>query len=236
MNTAEIQVIYEDNHLLVINKPAELATMGALAGEPTAAAWAAEYLKRSCQKPGNAFVGVVSRLDSFVTGVLVLARTSKAAKRLTEQFRDRQTSKLYYACVEGRLDEPDWRTLSAHISKNDAAHRMEIVTPKSKDSQLATLQFRTLTSSKSCSLLEIDLGTGRKHQIRLQLSDLGHPILGDNKYGAISKFPKGIALHAYKLTLTHPTLRQSMSFLAPLPTSWRSLPEEFLRKAQVSPS
>ena len=236
MNIPEIQVIYEDNHLLVINKPAQLATMGARAGEPTAAAWAAEYLKQRYQKPGNVFVGVVSRLDSFVTGVLVLARTSKAAKRLTEQFRDRQTSKLYYACVEGQLGEPVWRTLSAHIAKNDAAHRMMIVPAKSADAQLATLQFRTLISAKTCSLLEIDLGTGRKHQIRLQLSDLGHPILGDSKYGATSKFPNGIALHACKLTLEHPTLRQPMSFVAPLPAAWKSLPNEFLKKAQDSPS
>jgi 23S rRNA pseudouridine1911/1915/1917 synthase len=234
LNTPEIQVLYEDNHLLVINKPAELATMGALPGEPTAAAWAADYLKRRYQKPGNVFVGVVSRLDSFVTGVLVLARTSKAASRLTEQFRERHTSKLYFACVEGQLCEPDWTTLSAHIAKNDSAHRMVIVPSRTPDSQLATLQFRTLATSTTRSLLEIDLGTGRKHQIRLQLADHGHAIIGDNKYGAVSKFPKGIALHACKLTIEHPTLRQTMTFVAPVPAAWRGLPEEFLRKAQVS--
>ncbi len=234
MNIPEIQVLYEDNHLLVINKPAELATMGALAGEPTAVAWAADYLKRRYQKPGNVFVGVVSRLDSFVTGVLVLARTSKAASRLTEQFRERQSSKLYFACVEGDLSEPNWTTLSAHIAKNDSAHRMVIVSPKTPEAQLATLQFRTLACTPSRSLLEIDLGTGRKHQIRLQLADQGHPIAGDNKYGATSKFPKGIALHACKLTIEHPTLRQRMTFVAPVPAAWRQFPEEFLRKAQVT--
>ena len=234
MNTPEIQVLYEDNHLLVINKPAELATMGALAGEPTAASWAADYLKRRYQKPGNVFVGVVSRLDSFVTGVLVFARTSKAASRLSEQFRQRNTSKVYFACVEGQLREPIWKTLSAHIAKNDTAHRMITVLPTSPNAQLATLQFRTLASDASHSLLEVDLGTGRKHQIRLQLADRGHPIIGDNKYGATSKFPKGIALHACKLTIEHPTLRQPMTFAAPIPASWRGLPEEFLRKAQVS--
>lgn len=233
MSTPEIHVIYEDNHLLVINKPAELATMGALEGEPTAAAWAADYLKRRYLKPGNAFVGVVSRLDSFVTGVLVLARTSKAASRLTEQFRQRQTRKLYFAYVEGHLNQPTWKTLSAHIAKNDAAHRMMIVTPESRDAQLATLQFRTLASSTTRSLLEVDLGTGRKHQIRLQLADHGHPIVGDNKYGANSNFPKGIALHASKLTIEHPTLRKPMTFVAPLPAAWRGLSDEFLGKTQV---
>jgi 23S rRNA pseudouridine1911/1915/1917 synthase len=234
LNNPEIQVLYEDNHLLVINKPAELATMGALAGEPTAAAWAADYLKRRYQKPGNAFVGVVSRLDSFVTGVLVLARTSKAASRLTEQFRERNTRKLYFACVEGQIKEPNWKTLTAHIAKNDAAHRMVIVPPKSPEAQLATLQFRTLASSPTRSLIEIDLGTGRKHQIRLQLANLGHPIIGDYKYGATTKFPKGIALHASRLTIEHPTLRQPLTFIAPLPDSWRGFPNDFLNKAQVS--
>ncbi|MDX1925843.1 MAG: RluA family pseudouridine synthase [Pirellulaceae bacterium] len=233
MSVPEIQVLYEDNHLLVINKPAELATMGALVGEPTAVAWAADYIKQRYQKPGNVFVGVVSRLDSFVTGVLILARTSKAASRLTEQFRERQTQKLYLACVEGQLHEPNWKTLSAHIAKNDAAHRMAIVSPKSPEAQLATLQFRTLASTSNRSLLEIDLGTGRKHQIRLQLSDHGHPIVGDSKYGASSKFPRGIALHASKLTIEHPTLRTSMTFAAPVPPTWHGLPEEILRKAQV---
>lgn len=233
MNIPEIQVLYEDNHLLVINKPAELATMGAVEGEPTAAAWAAEYLKRRYNKPGNVFVGIVSRLDSFVTGVLVLARTSKAASRLTEQFRERKTSKLYFACVEGEVNEPNWRTLSAHIAKNDAAHRMVIASPKFPDAQLATLQFRTLASVSSRSLLEVDLGTGRKHQIRLQLADHGHPIIGDSKYGATTKFPSGIALHAYKLTIEHPTLRHSMTFLAAVPASWNKFPDEIRRKTQV---
>lgn len=226
-------MLYEDNHLLVINKPAELATMGALEGEPTAAAWAAEYLKQRYQKPGNVFIGVVSRLDSFVTGVLVLARTSKAASRLTEQFRERHTSKLYLACVEGELIEPNWKTLSSYIAKNDAAHRMVIASPKTANAQLANLQFRTLSSVGSQSLLQIDLGTGRKHQIRLQLADHGHPILGDTKYGAKSRFPKGIALHAHKLTIEHPTLRQPMTFAAPVPASWRNLPDEFVKKTQV---
>ncbi len=233
MNAPDIQVLYEDNHLLVINKPAELATMGAQAGQPTAAAWAAEYLKRRYKKPGNVFVGVVSRLDSFVSGVLVFARTSKAACRLTEQFRERQTSKLYFACVEGLLNEPNWKTLTAHIAKNDAAHRMIIASPNFPDAQLATLQLRTLASFPSQSLLEINLGTGRKHQIRLQLANHEHPIIGDSKYGAKTKFPSGIALHAYKLTIEHPTLQQAMTFVAAVPGSWNKFPEVILRKTQV---
>ncbi len=230
MNSLNIQVLYEDNHLLVINKPAELATMGALAGEPTAAAWAAAYLKRRYQKPGNAFVGVVSRLDSFVSGVLVLARTSKAANRLTEQFRERQTEKLYIACVEGELSEPNWKALTANIAKNEAAHRMAVVPPKTLGAQSAALEFRTLKNSPSKTLIEVNLLTGRKHQIRLQLSDAGHPILGDSKYGASSKFAKGIALHACRLTIEHPTLQKPMTFFAPLPAAWSSLPTD-LRKS-----
>jgi 23S rRNA pseudouridine1911/1915/1917 synthase len=230
LSNLEIPILYEDNHLLVINKPAGLATMGAEAGESTAVSWAADYIGKKYAKPGKVFVGVVSRLDSFVSGVLVLARTSKAAGRLTEQFRERTTVKRYWACVEGELKQAEWKTLTTHVRKDDAAHRMVVVSPGIVGAQQASLRFRTLAFTKNRSLLEIDLLTGRKHQIRLQLSDLGFPIVGDRKYDARSSFSIGIALHSRELTLMHPTRKEPLVFTAPLPHAWNALPAE-LRQA-----
>ncbi len=201
--------------------------MGAEAGAPTAVSWAANYIGQKYAKPGNVFIGVVSRLDSFVSGVLVLARTSKAASRLTEQFRERRTVKRYWACVEGKLEQVEWRTLANHLRKDDAAHRMVVVPATAAGAQEATLKFRTLATTQTRSILEIDLLTGRKHQIRLQLSELGFPVVGDQKYEAQSKFPIGIALHSQRLTITHPTRQESLTFTAAPPPCWRQLSAEF---------
>ena len=215
-----LTVLYEDNHLLVINKSAGLVTMGSPAGETSAVGLAAEYLKRKYAKPGNVFVGVVSRLDRLVSGVLVFARTSKAASRLSQQFRDRSTEKRYVAWVEGAWNLPDWTELSDWMSKNEAAQRMVLSTPQAADAQQATLRVRTLRGSAQRSLVEIELLTGRKHQIRLQLSERGHAILGDRKYGSSIRFPQGIALHSQRLVIKHPTRDERLTFEAPLPDYW----------------
>ncbi len=133
--------------------------MGAVAGEPTIASLAADYIKVRYQKPGSAFVGIVSRLDSFVSGVLVLARTSKAAARLTEQFKQRQSAKMYLACVEGTLEAPQWKTLSGFIVKNENAHRMQMVPANTRDAQSALLELRSLAHAANRSLIEINLLT-----------------------------------------------------------------------------
>ena len=215
-----LNVLYEDNHLLVINKPAGLVTMGSPAGEPSAVNVAAEYLKQKYDKPGNVFVGVVSRLDRLVSGVLVLARTSKAAARLSEQFRERATEKHYLAWVEGDWSLPEGTELSDWMSKNEAAQRMITVPAGSRDAQQAKLKLHTLRSTKQRSLMAIELLTGRKHQIRLQLAQRGHPILGDRKYDATTRFPRGIALHSQRLVLKHPTRDEHLTFEAPTPEYW----------------
>ena len=194
--------------------------MGSPAGEPSAVALAGEYLKLKYDKPGNVFVGVVSRLDRLVSGVLALARTSKAAARLSEQFRERATEKHYLAWVEGDWDLPAGTELSDWMSKNEAAQRMMIVAAGARDAQLATLKLHTLQSSRQRSLMAIELLTGRKHQIRLQLAERGHPILGDRKYDATSRFPHGIALHSQRLVLKHPTRDERLTFEAPTPNYW----------------
>lgn len=217
-----LDILYEDNHLLVVNKPAGIATMGVTDDEPSVAKLAKDYLKAKYNKPGNVYLGIVSRLDALVSGVLVFARTSKAAARLSEQFRERETSKIYWAVVE-RLP----RTASDHLvhwlKKDERQQRMVVTAPQAAGAQQAELRYRPLQSLAAGQLLEIELLTGRKHQIRLQLATVGAPILGDRKYGSERPFPSGIALHARRLTLQHPVQKQTVEILAPLPASWNKL-------------
>lgn len=216
-----LPVLYEDNHLLVVDKPAGLPTMGAVSGTTTAVTLAAAYLKQRYGKPGNVFVGVVSRLDSLVSGTLILARTSKAASRLSEQFREQTTDKRYLAWVEGRFaGAEEFVELSDWLAKDEPRQRMAVVSEGAAGSQLARLRVRTLRVEPARSLLEIELLTGRKHQIRLQLAQRGHPILGDQKYGARTRFPRGIALHCQAVTIQHPTRKVSQTFTAPIPNTW----------------
>lgn len=217
-----LDILYEDNHLLVVNKPAGLATQGAAEGEPSLVTLAQDYLRIKYNKPGNVYVGVVSRLDAFVTGVVILARTSKAAARLSEQFRLGSPEKCYWALVSGSPQPPagecvDW------LYKDDAAHRMCAVASPRAGAQEARLTYRTLQRLANTTLLEIELQTGRKHQIRVQLSRRGWPILGDQKYGSDRSFPRGIALHSRRLALKHPVRDETLRFEAPLPRYWPEL-------------
>ena len=215
-----LEVLFEDNHLLVVNKPAGIPSMGAKEGSTSLVSLAREYLKQKYQKPGNVYVGVVSRLDALVSGVLVLARTSKAAARLAEQFREREPEKVYWAIVEGAPAAPSGE-LVHWMGKDDARRRMTVRGKQTAGAQEARLGYQTIRKFADATLLEIKLETGRKHQIRLQLAEAGHPILGDRKYGSSRDFPAGIALHAHSLTIEHPTLKQPMTFSACPPKAWR---------------
>jgi 23S rRNA pseudouridine1911/1915/1917 synthase len=195
--------------------------MGAAAGETTLVTQAKAYLKQKYQKPGNVYLGVVSRLDTPVTGVVIFARTSKAAQRLTEQFRTRVVEKTYWAIVEG-LVEPAAGESVAWVAKDERAERMRVVGPQFPGAKEARLSYRRLAIVHRDSLVEVTLETGRKHQIRLQLADRGHPILGDAKYGSRRSFPLGIALHARRLVFVHPVRGERIELLAPIPASWRS--------------
>jgi 23S rRNA pseudouridine1911/1915/1917 synthase len=215
-----IRILFEDNHLLAVSKPAGVATMGAAAEAPSLVKMAKEYLKEKYQKPGNVYLGVVSRLDSPVSGVVIFARTSKAAARLTEQFRARRVKKVYWTLVEG-IVEPSSGDLADYVARDDANHRMRIVGANFPGAQEAKLGYRRLKVLKNnLSLVEVELHTGRKHQIRLQFSELGHPILGDRKYGSRGEFGGGIALHAKSLTLDHPVRHESMTFEVAPPKTW----------------
>lgn len=216
-----LQVLYEDNHLLAVAKPAGLPTMGVSEGEPSLLAMAKDYLKRRYQKPGNVYLGAMSRLDAPVTGVILFARTSKAAARLTEQFRSRAVDKAYWAVVSGQppLEQHcvDW------MIKDERHRKMHRTTPGQPGAQEARLSYRRLQRVRQFWLLEVQLHTGRKHQIRVQLSARGTPVVGDRKYGSSEPFAAGIALHARRLGFTHPTRGEPLELIAPLPASWRKL-------------
>jgi 23S rRNA pseudouridine1911/1915/1917 synthase len=212
--------LYEDNHLLAVNKPALLPTMGV--GEDCASLLTAakEFLRRKYDKPGNAYVGVVSRLDAPVTGLVLLAKTSKAAARLSEAFRSRQVKKTYLAVVEG-TPTPGEAILEHYLRKDERHRKVHATHASAAGAQLARLGYRVVRSGEGLSLLEVEPETGRKHQIRVQLAKIGAPIVGDRKYGGIMPFPAGIALHAYQLELQHPVRREALTLEAPIPSSWR---------------
>src|SRR5262245_41948300 len=218
-----LEVLYEDNHLLVVNKPAGLATQGVAEGAPSVLTRAKEYIKKTYKKPGNVYLGVVSRLDLSVSGVLVLARTSKAADRLTKQFQSGQVEKVYWALVESAHGgpQPAEGELSHWVLKDDRARQMKVVPPRSRGAQHARLTYRTLGKERRGTLVEVQLHTGRKHQIRLQLATIGCPILGDRKYGSHRPFlDQAIALHCVRLSFDHPTTKQRLTFAAPAPAGW----------------
>ncbi len=214
-----LDVIYEDNHLLAVVKPAGLPTMGTPPGKPTLLSVAKEYVKQRYNKPGNVYLGVISRLDAPVTGVVLLARTSKAARRLTEQFRTRTVGKSYWTIVEGAVRQSSGKCVD-WLVKDERHRRMHVASETTAGAKQARLTYRRVERFDGVTLLEIQLETGRKHQIRLQLSKLGHPVVGDRKYGAKLKFPSGIALHARVLTVTHPVRDEPLRLEAPFPPSW----------------
>jgi 23S rRNA pseudouridine1911/1915/1917 synthase len=205
-----------------VNKQAGLPTQGALPGQPSLVQLAKQYLKSRYTKPGNAYLGVVSRLDSQVSGVVVLARTSKAAARLTAQFASGEVHKTYWGVVEHPPQPPtgscvDW------LLHNDAQRRVMVVNEDSAGAKEARLTYTTREQIPIGWFVEIHPETGRKHQIRVQLANRGWPIVGDEKYGSEQRWPDGIALHARQLDFIHPVRRTPLVCVAPLPLSWHSL-------------
>ncbi len=208
-------VLHEDNHLLVVCKPAGLLVQGDTTGRPDLLSLAKSYLKVKYHKPGKVFLGLVHRLDRPVSGVIVLARTSKAAARLCQQFRDRSPVKKYTALVEGRPPaQGKWRDLLARRGS------LAVIDP---DGRPAQLTFRRLDQHRDHSRVEVLLETGRHHQIRLQFASRGYPVLGDHRYGARLPLPPGngaIALHSSELTINHPTTSETLRLMAPPPRDW----------------
>lgn len=211
-------VFYEDNHLLVLYKPAGLIMQRGNAAKPNLVDLAKSWLKARYAKPGQVFVGMVHRLDAPVAGVLVLARTSKAAARLSAQFREGGITKTYLAVVQGRPLQ-DAARLEHRLVRNGRLSR--IAPEESCEGQTAALGYRLIGCEGAKSLLEVRLETGRRHQIRAQLAAGGCPIWGDRAYGAEQALADGrIALLACKLALTHPTREIPLVFETPLPQGW----------------
>jgi 23S rRNA pseudouridine1911/1915/1917 synthase len=215
-----LRVLYEDNHLLAVIKPPGLSTMGAAAGKTSLLDLARRYVKQKYHKPGNVYLGVVSRLDAVATGVVLLARTSKAARRLSKQYREQDVEKTYWAIVGGRVSPENDKCVD-WVRKDEQRQRMRIASPPTADAKRAELEYRAVRHILGGSLLEINLVTGRKHQIRLQLAHRGHPIWGDRKYGSKKEFPVGIALLARRLELVHPVGKEPLELVAPVPQTWR---------------
>lgn len=196
-----IRVLYEDNHLIAVLKPAGVLVQGDLHESRCLLEDVRTYLKETYQKPGNVFVGLIHRLDRPVSGIVLFAKTSKGASRLSEQFREHTIQKTYHALVEGKMDQKEG-VLIAKLEKDEETRKTS-VSEQGKESKLA---YRVVKEIGKNSLLEIDLGTGRFHQIRAMLSFVGHPVVGDRKYGASTSLPQGaIALAATKLVFKKAT-------------------------------
>lgn len=216
MNSAP-QILYEDNHLLALNKPPGLLTQPSGTDRENLEDWAKVYLKESRQKPGAVFLEAVHRIDRDVSGVLLFASTSKALSRLNEQMRQRKTRKIYWALVEG--SPPATGTLTDWLIHDD--HRARITDSRESGAKKAELSYRSLERSNNHTLIEIELKTGRYHQIRIQFSSRGFPILGDRKYGSQARWTQtGICLHSRFLFLEHPVQKCPLEFSAPVPTGW----------------
>lgn len=218
-------VLHLDNHLLALYKPAGLLVQGDETGDPCLLELARDWLKARYAKPGKVFLGMVHRLDRPVAGVLLFARTSKAAARLSDQFRMGAVDKRYLAIVEGRMRFDGGRLV--HRLERGDNRSTRILEASRTGGQEARLSYRVLDRTESQSLVEVSLETGRRHQIRVQLAHVGHPVVGDVRYGASAPLPSAqIALLARELTILHPTLKTTISFRSPLPMGWPWLRSE----------
>lgn len=225
------ELLLEDGPLLAVNKSAGLLTQGVPHKLPALEWLVKDYLREKYQKPGNVYLGVPHRLDRPVSGIVVLAKNSKAAARLAEQFRERQVRKFYYGVTEVVPDRPA-DTFQDWLLKDAEAAHVQVVVPQTPGAKLAELRYRTLQVVDGRALVEVELITGRMHQIRVQFASRGWPIVGDVQYGAREPFPgvseydaqaSMIALHAGQLHLSHPVRYDRLHLQAPFPAAWELL-------------
>lgn len=210
-----MEVVYEDNHIIIVNKRAGEIVQGDKTGDTPLSEMVKEYIKEKYHKPGNVFCGVVHRIDRPVEGLVIFARTSKALERLNRMLRDGEIHKTYHALVEGKVTE-DSGELENYLVSDGRINKTFIAKTSTPGSKLSKLRYRTLAVGDRYSLLEINLLTGRKHQIRCQLSGIGHPIKGDLKYGSKRSNPNGgISLQAHKIEFIHPVSKEQISIELP---------------------
>ena len=224
-----LDVLYEDNHLLVVNKPAGLLVQGDETGDVTLPDLAKTYLREKYDKPGNIFVGVVHRLDRPVSGVVVLAKTSKALARMNELFRSNKTRKTYLAVSLQKPAQTEAK-LVHWLVKDPAKNITKAFTSEKPGSQRAELSYKLLMHREQYFLIQVNPVTGRPHQIRVQMASQKSPLLGDVKYGAPALLPdKRIGLHAYQLEFEHPVQKTPIKITAPLPDvhPWKIFRKDF---------
>jgi len=215
-----VKVIYEDNHLLVVEKPVNILSQGDDTNDKDMVNLLKNYVKEKYNKPGNVFIGLVHRLDRPVGGVMVFAKTSKAASRLSEQVRNKSFKKTYRAVIHGNMNKNE-DTLKDYLYKNKKTNMVSVVNKNHKEAKNAELDYKTLQSKDNLSLVEIDLKTGRPHQIRVQFSSRKHPLFGDQRYGQnLNKVGQQIALWSYKIEITHPTTKEPMEFICEPPKEY----------------
>jgi 23S rRNA pseudouridine1911/1915/1917 synthase len=218
--TPPLDILFEDNHCLAIAKPSGAVSAHFQGREETLDLAVKTYLKEKHHKPGNVFLGIVHRLDKPVSGVLLFARTSKAAARLSEQFREGTVEKTYWAIVEGVV-ATSAGTLEDWLLRDREAKRVDVVEPRTPRAKQSLLHFQKRGEHRELTWLEIRPQTGRTHQLRVQLAHHGHPIFGDARYGSIHTFEEGIALHARSLTFLHPIRYEPITLTAELPALWK---------------
>lgn len=223
MREGNPEILYEDNHIIIVNKRSSDLVQGDGTGDESLDNIVRSYIKEKYKKPGDVFLGVVHRLDRPVSGCVVYARTSKALTRLSELFRTREVKKTYWAIVTDRPPAEDG-VLSNWLKKNEKQNKSYVYDKEVKGSKLAELSYTVLARSEKYYLLEVDLQTGRHHQIRAQLAAAKCPVKGDLKYGAPrSNEGGGISLHSRRVTFIHPVKNEEISVTAPLPEDriWR---------------
>ena len=221
-----MQILYEDNHIIAVSKTCHEIVQGDKTGDTPLSEIVKAYIKEKYQKPGEVFLGVTHRLDRPTTGVVLFARTSKALSRLNDMFKSHEMiKKTYWAIVQSPPSAPQGR-LENYLWRNEKQNKSFVVKPGTKDAKHAALSYKVIAQSDRYTLLEINLETGRHHQIRCQLAALGCPIRGDLKYGAKRSNPDGgISLHARKIEFIHPVSKLPIVITAPIPedTLWRTL-------------
>lgn len=210
----DLKVIYEDNHIIVVEKKPNIPSQGDKTNDIDMLTIVKQYIKEKYNKPGEVYLGLIHRLDRPVGGVMVFAKTSKAASRLSEQVRNKVFKKKYLTIVDGKMEQ-EKASLEDYLLKNEKNNLSKVVNEKTKNAKQAKLDYEVLTYNDeiNLSVLKIDLHTGRHHQIRVQLSSRGHSIYGDQKYGTRGR-GKQIALWAYSLTIVHPITKEEMTFIS----------------------
>ena len=224
-NKTNLQVLYEDNHIIAVNKRVGDIVQGDKTGDKPLSDVVKEYIKDKYNKPGEVFLGVVHRLDRPTTGIVIFARTTKALTRLNELFKNRETQKTYWAVVKNKPEQKS-ATLVHYLKRNEKSNTSKAHSKEVPESKMASLDYTIIKELNNYTALEINLHTGRHHQIRSQLSAIGSPIKGDLKYGFYRSNPDGgIHLHARKLNFVHPVTKEAIQIIAPVPEDviWKAV-------------